>query len=408
MKPSAKFVAGLAAVLALAISALLTLRPAKREDREPSPAPIRASAREPAASATTAGTDHHRTDAKLSAAERQAALDLIERMRGPAQKFPVTRMADEGEAFPRELLDELAAMNASQFQIVLLAMGKDQTIHFGSRTTIAVHGIIAWMKEQKHAGRQELEVVLGCIEELLPEFPRGHSTLLVMNTINSGARWDCETMGDFILKHSDLCGGPDSRDFDLLRQSMLRYASGPELALAQIKQLGMPADLQEAGRQIAYCGSASGAEPQTVMAAFQQIHAEYGDGPQTAGLRAGIVAGLGERLTAWSPAQVDPWLQASDLSDAERGILLERISLPRNPQTALDWIHWIEPRLPSDKTAQQITALGNQWAFEDQAAAERWISALPEGQTRTLAVQGFLQVARDPAARERVGALAAE
>ncbi len=233
MEPSTKargwyLAAGL--LLALALVASLLLAPDQGgKDREPPVAATRVSERSSAESAT--GTRLDQTRRALSRDEQRAALDLIERMRGPAMDFPVTRMAKEGEGFPKALLDELAQMNAGQFQTVVLGIARDRTIHGATRTKIVIKMNDAWMASQESPGRQQLGIVLGTIEELLPEFPPGYDVLPVNCVIRIGVRWDPEAMADFLAKHWDRWGGPDSRDGEMLRQSMLRHAADPKAAL---------------------------------------------------------------------------------------------------------------------------------------------------------------------------------
>lgn len=238
----------LATTLVLALCACLGLR--VRHGGEQATAATRSPGRDQPESRGSAARDRLPKASASREAEQKTALDLIERLRGPAQKYPVTRMPYVGEQFPQALLDELAAMNAEQFETVVLAFGKDRTIHSATRTTVVVHMIRAWMNRQENAGRPQLEMVLGTIEELFTEFPPGYDVLPVINVIPAGARWDPEAMAGFITKHWDRWGGPDSRDAENFRQLMLKSARTPEEAQDQMKTLGPPRTLQEGGKAI--------------------------------------------------------------------------------------------------------------------------------------------------------------
>lgn len=225
-KPGTK----LAIALALALAGFGWLRPraGSGEEKRRVSGPGIDSGRGLEERTRSAATNHRRSAQRQRELRQRAALELSGRMREPALKYPVTRMAYKGERFPRDLLDELAAMDAEQFQTVALAFGKDRTIHAATRTTVLIEMMRAWMARQAEAEAPPLGGVLGVIEELFPEFPPGYDVLPVNCVIDLGARWDAEAMAGFIVKHWDRWGGPHGERAEMLRQSMLRHAGGSE------------------------------------------------------------------------------------------------------------------------------------------------------------------------------------
>ena len=84
------------------------------------------------------------------------------------------------------------------------------------------------------------------------------------------------------------------------------------------------------------------------------------------------------------------WLDAAKLTAAEMEIFTEnQIGEYFQPADTGRWIEWIAKALHAGETKAKITRLVSQWAENDYRATAEWLSATPEGPTKTAAVQAY-------------------
>lgn len=124
--------------------------------------------------------------------QRRAALDLATRMRTKQGSMVSDSTVWEGDerGFPQELLEELAGMNAPQFRLVTLDLSKDQTIPGADRALLTAMMTDRWLVRHAEEGTEALKAILGVIDEVLPELPRGFETMPVSVAMGRSLEWD--------------------------------------------------------------------------------------------------------------------------------------------------------------------------------------------------------------------------